>query len=180
MIDRQAAARHGLGTAPAANAQRRSAPSGWMTFLRLVVLVILAGYSWAMGQTPPSGLNAFGKLVAGSFFVALPLLYFLPTIEAKLRDQPNIVSIALVNLLLGWTLVGWVVAMAWACTVRKPSAVAIRPEPVGQHKPEAWPSPVNNASVSVADEIRKLADLKAQGLLSEGEFAAQKAKVLAR
>jgi hypothetical protein len=36
------------------------------------------------------------------------------------------------------------------------------------------------ASVSVADELAKLADLRAKGLLSDEEFAAAKAKALAR
>lgn len=35
-----------------------------------------------------------------------------------------------------------------------------------------------NAPVSVADELRKLADLHAQGLLSDAEFAAQRARLL--
>ena len=42
-------------------------------------------------------------------------LYFLPTIVAvsrKVRDQG---SVAVINVFLGWTLIGWVVALAMAC-----------------------------------------------------------------
>lgn len=45
----------------------------------------------------------------------LGTFYFLPTIVAACRNRRNGVSIAVVNLFLGWTCIGWVVAMAWAC-----------------------------------------------------------------
>ena len=41
-------------------------------------------------------------------------LYFLPTIVAVWRIKRNTASIATVNLFLGWSFVGWVVALAWA------------------------------------------------------------------
>ena len=41
-------------------------------------------------------------------------IYFLPVFVAYMREHRNEVSIAVVNLFLGWTLVGWVVALAWA------------------------------------------------------------------
>lgn len=40
--------------------------------------------------------------------------YFLPSIVAAIRKVPNFGSVIIVNLLLGWTFVGWVVAMAMA------------------------------------------------------------------
>jgi hypothetical protein len=40
----------------------------------------------------------------------------LPTFEAWVNKHPNIKSIALVNFFLGWTLIGWVVPLAWAFT----------------------------------------------------------------
>ncbi len=40
------------------------------------------------------------------------LIYFLPSIIASLRGHPNQMSVIVVNLFLGWTLVGWVVALA--------------------------------------------------------------------
>lgn len=42
-------------------------------------------------------------------------LYFLPTIVAANRGHNNHLSIFILNLLLGWTFVGWVVALVWAC-----------------------------------------------------------------
>lgn len=42
-------------------------------------------------------------------------LTFLPTFIAYRREHPNRIPILLVNLFFGWTLVGWVVALVWAC-----------------------------------------------------------------
>jgi len=42
------------------------------------------------------------------------VIYFIPTIVAFKRNHINRVPIMLINLLLGWSLVGWVVAIAWA------------------------------------------------------------------
>jgi uncharacterized membrane protein YqaE (UPF0057 family) len=44
-------------------------------------------------------------------------LYFLPTLVALLRGHHNGVAILVLNALLGWTLLGWVAALVWACTV---------------------------------------------------------------
>ncbi|MGS1109146.1 superinfection immunity protein [Achromobacter anxifer] len=190
MINRQAAVRHAETRSSSSASQVETTPaadqkgvSGVGTFLRLAVLAFLVAYSWSMGQIPPAGLNGFGKLVAGLFFIVAPALYFLPSIEGKLREQPNIVSIALVNLLLGWTLVGWVVAMAWACAARKeaaPEQASSRSAAGVAAAPQVAAMPAVAPTLSVADELRKLADLKAQGILSEEEFTAQKVKVLAR
>lgn len=85
-----------------------------MFAVRFVVLAFLAAYSLGMGTIPANELNGFGKLVVFSGLITVPLLYMLPTIEAKLRGHTNIASIALVNLFLGWSLIGWVVALVWA------------------------------------------------------------------
>jgi len=51
-----------------------------------------------------------------AFFVILGLVfYFIPTIVGRSKD--NIAAIFALNLLLGWTLIGWVVALVWALTI---------------------------------------------------------------
>ena len=42
------------------------------------------------------------------------VLYLLPSIVAELRKAPNKGSIIVINVLLGWTNIGWVVALAMA------------------------------------------------------------------
>jgi hypothetical protein len=48
--------------------------------------------------------------------VALAAVYFLPVIVAGLRSHRNIGAIAVLNLLLGWTLLGWIGALIWSAT----------------------------------------------------------------
>jgi hypothetical protein len=54
-----------------------------------------------------------------TFFRRRVYLHFLPSIVALARSTWNTLSIFLLNCFLGWTLVGWVVAVAlvWALKV---------------------------------------------------------------
>lgn len=44
------------------------------------------------------------------------LLYVLPSLIALLRQHWHTGAILLINLLLGWTLIGWLVALFMACS----------------------------------------------------------------
>lgn len=57
---------------------------------------------------------ASGNVGAGFVIMILALLYVLPTLLAWSRKVNNVSQIALVNILVGWTLIGWVVAIVWA------------------------------------------------------------------
>jgi ABC-type transport system involved in cytochrome c biogenesis permease component len=49
------------------------------------------------------------------------LVYFIPMYVAYYRGHPNAMAIFALNLLLGWTFIGWVIALVWALTaVDKP------------------------------------------------------------
>lgn len=47
-------------------------------------------------------------------FLVLAALYFIPSIVAVMRRHPQIAPIIIVNIFLGWTLIGFVVALAWS------------------------------------------------------------------
>ena len=49
-------------------------------------------------------------------------LYFLPTIIGASRKVVNIGSVFAINLLLGWTLIGWAIALAMALRTNPPYA----------------------------------------------------------
>jgi hypothetical protein len=51
------------------------------------------------------------------------LLYFLPTILAFARSKRDAVSILVLNLFLGWTAIGWVIALVWALKADSPVAI---------------------------------------------------------
>jgi hypothetical protein len=42
------------------------------------------------------------------------VLYFLPTIIAAIKSKRDTVAILLLNLFLGWSVIGWIVALVWA------------------------------------------------------------------
>ena len=62
------------------------------------------------------------------FLLFVCLMYFLPTIIG--RDKSDAGLIFVVNLLLGWTVVGWIVAFIWACAADT-RPVPVRLVPVG-------------------------------------------------
>ena len=47
------------------------------------------------------------------FLIFSVLLYVLPAIIA--RDKPDATAIFVVNLVFGWTIIGWFIALIWAC-----------------------------------------------------------------
>jgi len=51
------------------------------------------------------------------------LFYFLPSIIAAARSKRDVVSIIVLNVLLGWTAIGWVIALVWALKADVPLAV---------------------------------------------------------
>jgi Superinfection immunity protein len=51
-------------------------------------------------------------------------LYFLPAIIANKRHAKARVQISVLNLVLGWTLLGWIVALVWAFTPNVDAAPA--------------------------------------------------------
>ncbi len=48
--------------------------------------------------------------------VLIFIVYFLPTLIAFLRQHKNKLAIFLLNLLLGWTILGWVGSLVWSVT----------------------------------------------------------------
>lgn len=55
--------------------------------------------------------------MAGFIYLLLFLgLYFLPTIVANQRKHRQYAAILTLNLLLGWTGLGWIIALIWSVT----------------------------------------------------------------
>jgi hypothetical protein len=46
------------------------------------------------------------------------VLYFLPTMIAVARGHRNALPIFILNLFLGWTFLGWIVALVWCFTAQ--------------------------------------------------------------
>lgn len=54
------------------------------------------------------------QVFEGAAAIAALSLYLIPSIEADARNHSDALAITLVNILLGWTIVGWFAARAWA------------------------------------------------------------------
>jgi len=59
----------------------------------------------------------------GSVIGVLVTLYELPAIVAYKRGHPRRLAILLLNILTGWTIVGWVITLVWASASTSPIAV---------------------------------------------------------
>ena len=71
-------------------------------------------------------------------FIAIPVLYMLPTIVGAVRRVDGLALVCLVNLIGAPTGVGWLAAMILAFGPRK---VPLRPSVYWLFQPEGWPRP---------------------------------------
>ncbi|MBI1408162.1 MAG: superinfection immunity protein [Caulobacter sp.] len=94
------------------------------------VIALAVIVSWLAGRIPawqvPTGgrgsdLPDFGPLLTVLGF------YFIPTIVALARRHINTVAIGALNLLLGWTILGWIGALIWALLNQRRDAPVGRP-----------------------------------------------------
>lgn len=56
-------------------------------------------------------------VITGLLFLFIGIvIYFIPTSVAQNNGHPQTTAILMLNLFLGWTFLGWVIALVWACT----------------------------------------------------------------
>ena len=58
-------------------------------------------------------IGSDGIHILDAIFLAI---YFIPAIVAWTRRHRQFMAIAVLNVLLGWTVLGWIGALVWACT----------------------------------------------------------------
>jgi len=79
-----------------------------LVFASALFFSIIGGSFMEIGFT-------FSRFLLGLIGLALILgLYFLPTVVAHFRKKKNAGAIFILNFFLGWTFIGWVVALIWA------------------------------------------------------------------
>lgn len=78
-----------------------------------LVALLLGIAPSASAQSYSSGDAAAGGIALLIMFFIWTALYFLPTIVALMRKH-NVASILLLNLFLGWTVIGWIIALVMA------------------------------------------------------------------
>ncbi len=99
---------------------------------------------------PSGAAEVVGPLVLA---LAIPLIvgmYLLPTLVAVKRAVPDRGSVAVINVLLGWSFIGWVVALALAFRSR-----AARPGPTPSDNPASASPPGEVGSVPAPTSERE-------------------------
>lgn len=83
---------------------------------------------------------------------------FLPTIIALYKNHTNKISIIIINVFLGFTIIGYFVALIWAIKNEESQSI-IQPK-------------------NISTELLQLKQLKDSGIITEEEFELQKNKIL--
>jgi len=157
-------------------------------------------YLWIYGP------GIFGHIAGGVALIML-CFYFFPTIIAIIRKKSNVGAILILNLFLGWTFIGWIVALVWAVSSdpqpqqviinnhqpmennrppdinppseRRVTPVMIRPTgPARQQQPTSTPTSNASAQQDKINQLQQLKDLLDNGVLTQEEFIQQKSKIL--
>ena len=92
------------------------------------------------------------------FGVIIFAIYFLPSIIGYKHRNAN--SICLLNLFLGWTLIGWVVAIIWAVSEDKKETIIV------------------DNKKSISEQLLLLKELHDDGTLTKDEFEEEKKHLL--
>ena len=95
-----------------------------LKILTLVSIILITPLFVASCAPPfwdmPDTWFPFGSPFFGFPFGILGLaVYFLPIIIAAVRHTKSIVGIILLNVLAGWTFIGWIIALVWSLTGTK-------------------------------------------------------------
>lgn len=93
----------------AARITKIAVTTGIITACVLIVLYMMETSDQSKSN-PPGSTTAGGAVVLGFFAI-----YFLPTVAGVIRRSKQLATIIIINLLLGWTIIGWIVAMCFAC-----------------------------------------------------------------
>lgn len=85
-------------------------------------------------------------------------IYFIPTIIAYKKDHKNKIIIFIVNLLSGYSIIGWIISFVWALSNFEIKNCRRIP--------------------TIAEEIEELNELKEKGIITEEEFNNKKTQLL--
>ena len=79
-----------------------SGPAGWVT-------------QWHQTHAAPP----YAGWMVAAILLVLAMLYFLPTLVARARGVHGVVAVAVLNLLIGWTVLGWIIALTMALVMER-------------------------------------------------------------
>ena len=144
-------------------------------FVCIIIFIIAIGITTISKATTPVGIDfnslnnnkntisSPNKMVSRSessvkviFIVVIAIgIYIIPTIVACKKGHPQKLAIALLNIFLGWTFIGWIGCLIWSVIM-----------PNGIEKKNKY------------EDLEKLTKLKDAGAITQEEFEIEKAKLL--
>lgn len=82
--------------------------------------------------------------------ILIAVFYFLPAVIANQRDTNHLGAIFTINLLFGWTILGWLAALIWAVVeqpkvkaIENPWAAPVATTPSAPHQDKPLSEPLN-------------------------------------
>lgn len=102
-------------------------------FIRILIAIFLPLSLWSM--TFVASQKFFWLLGP----VALAT-YLIPTIEAVIRKSPDALAIGALNIFLGWTFLGWVIALVWSLRSKEDRSVKPKATASGPYSRDVKPS----------------------------------------
>jgi len=147
---------------------------------QIIGAIIILGLTFAFYEatiTPPysSFLSDHPNLIW--ITAAFLIIYFLPSIVAVKAKRKNALPIMALNILLGWTFLGWLGSLIWALMPPKDDPPVIAPVIVEKRDPA--PQVSVPSSDDIVEKLAKAAELHSAGRLSDAEFGDLKKRLLA-
>lgn len=96
----------------------KSRKKSWL--LIITIGAILVGFSIGAAVAILEPKIEMSDIASFGAFILVVVAYFIPSTIAHARSHRNALAVAVLNLFLGWTLVGWVVALVWSLYVEAP------------------------------------------------------------
>jgi uncharacterized membrane protein len=87
----------------------------WLIAGLITVLTGLMLFTYITERIADRYIISYDVLLLGIILASLTV-YLLPSIVADVRHHPQSLAIFVLNILLGWTLLGWIAALFWAYT----------------------------------------------------------------
>ena len=85
---------------------------GWRKW---IILLTLIGIFPLILLWNPENITSMLSNTEEAFLMLLVMIfYYFPSIIAHIRCKKDTMAIMALNLFLGWTLIGWVIALVWA------------------------------------------------------------------
>ena len=85
-----------------------------MKLFYTMILLMASGFAYAQPSSSADGVVAFGLLLFLAIGFCCLLLYFVPIAVAQYRKASNTTTVVLINIFLGWTIIGWIIALILA------------------------------------------------------------------